>query len=97
MTKKKTLVFALSVLLCMTMVFAQLFIITHYHHDCCGENCPVCREIAACTVYLHGAGSCLIAVACVLLFSLIILKVFIIESSVHNSITLVSLKVKLTN
>ncbi len=97
MVKKKIFVLALCFLLCLTMVFAESFIITHYNHDCCGEDCPICREIAACTIYLHGAGFCLIAVAGTLFLSCLILKVFIIVCCMRNSMTLVSLKVKLTN
>lgn len=35
------------------LLLSGLFIITHAEHDCTGEDCPVCAEIAACASAIH--------------------------------------------
>ena len=97
--KKRSRFFAsLAVLLILFVLFASLYFILHEaHHDCSGDECPVCRLIAVCRDTLNAFA--LISVLLCALFA------FLLRSSdvryareekrlVH---TPVSLKVRLLN
>ncbi len=77
---------------------SSAFIITHTNHDCTGEDCSICMELAECHKTLHTLGTgvkgvlqltlmlCIVAALC---------KVIIKSHSAHT--TLISLKVELLN
>ncbi len=78
---------------------SSAFIITHTNHDCTGDDCSVCMELAECHKILNTLGTT--AVAGTLQFTLILCivaalcKVIIKSHSEHS--TLISLKVELLN
>lgn len=97
MARKRLVALAVGVIFCLTMVFSFAFVMAHADHDCIGEGCPVCREIAACLQTLRSgtAAAGLIAVAVAgLLFALPAAA-----PVDHNGSrdTLITLKVKLSN
>lgn len=50
MTKKDRIVaFLAAAALLLVLLASSAFIIVHAHHDCTGEDCPVCTRIEACT------------------------------------------------
>jgi len=77
---------------------SSAFIITHTNHDCTGDDCSVCMELAECHKTLNTLGT---AVAGALQFTLILCfvttlcKVITKTHSAHS--TLISLKVELLN
>ena len=97
--KKRSRFFAsLAVLLIVFVLFASLYFILHEaHHDCSGEDCPVCRLIAVCRDTLKGFAFISVLVG--------ILLAFLFRSSAFRSAlkekrfthTPVSLKVRLLN
>ena len=80
-----------------TLLFSVIFIAVEIHHDCTGENCPICMEIQACVQTLQTLGAALapIILSITAIYSLVICA----ARSCHRSAlhTLVSLKVKLTD
>ncbi len=53
---KKTAVLTAALFVCF-MAFAVFFISVEAHHDCSGENCPVCALIQLCGDTVRGAGT----------------------------------------
>lgn len=43
---KKSLALAAAVMLIITVLFSYSFLIQNVHHDCMGEECSVCIELA---------------------------------------------------
>jgi hypothetical protein len=53
-----------AVILCIISLSAA-FVITHIHHACTGEDCPVCAEIQAIALTQYTIGAALVAVGIV--------------------------------
>ena len=87
----------LAVLLLAAMLCPLIFITAEADHDCTGADCAVCHQINLCENLLNSLGTaaavCAAAAAAVYLLCRVI--TFCMET-VHN-LTLVSLKVKLSN
>lgn len=97
--KRNGRAFACFVLLLIAFVlFASLYFILHEaHHDCSGEECPVCRTIALCRETLRS-----FAFVTLSLFALVSSLCAFLESgdkrgAILPDITPVSLKVRLLN
>lgn len=77
---------------------SSLFIITNADHECCGEGCSVCTELAECLNNLHTAESTVsgaVQPAILLIAVFILINAYIRTRSGHS--TLISLKVELLN
>ena len=91
------LALAAAILLLLAMLFSELFIICESDHDCIGDDCPICAEIAICDTFLRQI--VLITVTLVLIgaaLSYAFHGISVNQNQTHTS-TPVSLKVKLTN
>ena len=97
--KKRSRFFAsLAVLLIVFVLFASLYFILHEaHHDCSGEDCPVCRLITVCRDTLKGFAfiSVLVGILLAFLFRSSGIRLAREEKRLVN--TPVSLKVRLLN
>jgi len=98
MAKNKKLLAGFITLAILFMLLFSIFYITaEARHQCIGENCPICLEVQACVQALNTLGTGLATTVAVFaaahLFVICLMPVF------HRSpsLTLVSLKVKLTN
>lgn len=97
MTKRTRFLFALTAaLLVFVMLFSAFYIAAEAGHDCAGEDCRICRQIAVCRNTLNALGLAAAAAGIV----------FLAASSVRDDAacaanagryTLVSLKVKLSD
>jgi hypothetical protein len=77
---------------------SSAFIITHTNHDCTGEDCSVCMELAKCHKTLNALGTAVTGGLhlSVMMFALAVaIKHFTKTRSDHT--TLISLKVELLN
>lgn len=96
---KNRIVSFIVVLLFSLVIFGSgLFIIFHADHNCTGEDCPVCTEIAECYGALHTIGTANADVSLLVpafVSALILARVIIKTHSEHT--TLISLKVELLN
>ena len=90
-----TVVWAM-LLLCILLFFA-FFIASEVHHECNGEDCPICACIRQCEDALQRMGGGILFSASVIipaLFILVYLLNFIFD---HRKDTLVSVKVRLND
>lgn len=98
-TKKQR---AFTLLVCVTVLFVSLmsiiFIVKNTEHDCVGEDCPVCAEIAQAenTLKTIGIGdSSVNAIAFIAEICLLTVCIGVICVGVHS--TPIALKVRLNN
>ena len=96
--KHRILACILCVVFVATLFVSKTYIITHTHHDCLGDGCPVCAALASCVKMLKSfAASVLIPAfmgVCALSYGRIRLFGCVKENFAH---TLVTLKVKLSD
>ena len=98
MSKKNRIV---AILLAVTVLFVMLFSVCYIaaeaNHDCTGEDCPICCQISLCENTLKSLGNAIaiVIVAAFIGAFMLFLPTFSKKQVVH--ITLVSLKVKLSN
>ena len=95
MRKKKNLALAAAVMLLITFLFSYSFLIQNVHHDCIGEECSVCIEVAVVAQTLSS-----LRASPVLSFSVAVLCVFTLSVAVMQEQdcikdTLITLKVEL--
>ena len=100
MSKGRVRVLSWVILLVFSLVIfsSSLFIITHAVHDCTGEGCSSCMELAECHKTLHTLGTAVKGVLQLILILCIVpalCKVIIKYHCEHT--TLISLKVELLN
>lgn len=95
--EQKAAAILLAVLLLGTVLFSCLFIVENVHHDCVGENCPICMEIETALHTISGIKmlpvlALILAVVCV--FTRICTKA---SEFRRAKSTLITLKVELQN
>lgn len=98
MSKSRNRAISWIVLMVFSLVIfcSSAFIITHTNHDCTGEDCSICMELAECHKTLHtletGVTGVLQLILCI---AAALYKVIINTHPAHT--TLISLKVELLN
>lgn len=93
--RKIALFVALGLLI--VIFFSEIYIITHVHHDCSGNDCPICAQILKLEETIQNIGAAIIRA--VVLFAVLY---FLIESlSNINQVILfnspIKMKVRLNN
>ncbi len=64
--KSRIVAFLLAVFLLLAIFFYESFVVTHIHHDCVGDNCPICLEIQMVEGMIQQIGLALIGFVCIL-------------------------------
>lgn len=94
---KKTLAIMMSILLIVMVIFSYHYVVSNAHHDCSGEECPICIQMEAAVAFVSG-----IKFIPTLSFFGIVLCVFLhrftpIEKVYGVTNTLVKMKVEFLN
>jgi hypothetical protein len=95
-TRKRAAAF-LALLLTIVLFSSMLFLGAEAHHECSGEDCPICLEMQSCENLLR---SIVILAGSILLTALLCRFASALHTAENTElapITLVSLKVKLSN
>ena len=97
MMNKKKITIILTFLFIFVLLFSHIFVIVEANHDCSGEDCPICKIIAIVsdTIKVLSLIGFLIIICLAIGFGY--LKLLHIESEAHSVVSLISLKVKLSN
>lgn len=87
----------LAAVLAVVMLSSAIYIAVEANHDCSGEDCAICRQISICenllkTLGLAGAAA---AISAVLTYTMC--KAILPCAEMNGTLTLVALKVKLSN
>lgn len=98
MTKRTRILFALTAaLLAVVMLFSVFYIAAESGHDCAGEDCRICRQIAICRDTLRLLTLAVAAAALAALPDAVYRSSSWVCASAARRFTLVSLKVKLSD
>ncbi len=89
------LIFAVALVL--SVLFSVAFISANSSHDCTHEACPICQQLEMCEALLHTVVAAAAVAVAVCFLASIITKVAPAICNVLSTITLVSLRVKLSN
>ena len=98
MTKRfRFLTGVLAAVLAVIMLSSAVYIAVEADHDCSGENCAICRQISTCENLLKSLGFAGAAAAITAAFIYTLRKAVLPCTETNGTLTLVSLKVKLSN
>lgn len=98
MTKKtRVLTMLLAAVMALVMLFSAAYIAAESHHDCTGEDCAICHQIKACEELLKGIGLAAAAAAVMAAVSYTLCDAAASHDEAAHGVTLVSLKVKLSD
>lgn len=87
----------LAVMIAVVMLSSSLYIIVESDHDCHGDDCVICEQIAACENTLRVFSIAVTTAALSAVLTFIIVELLPHGMAAFAGRTLVSLKVKLSN
>ena len=95
--KKRAIAVIVAAAILLVVIFSSVFIAAEADHDCVGENCPICCQIAVC----KGILKILSAAVYISVFAIFVSYIFRERAAAFvpfsDSRTLVSLKIKLSD
>lgn len=94
---KRILAMVMAVALFAVMLSSALFLAEEIHHDCIGDGCQICLQMNLCRGVLKSLSLVLLAAAAALAVAYILWGDFRPCQGSDGHITLVALKVKLSN
>lgn len=98
MTKKPCFMTRLlAAVLAVVMLFSAVYIAVEADHDCSGEDCAICRQISICENLLKTLGLAGAAAAISAAFTYTVCRAILPRAEMNGTLTLVALKVKLSN
>ena len=98
MTKKfRFMVRLLAVVLAVVMLSSAIYIAVEADHDCSGEDCAICHQIGVCENLLKSLGLAGAAAAISAAFTYTVCRAILPRAEMNGTLTLVALKVKLSN
>ena len=98
MTKKfRFMTRLLAVVLAVVMLSSAVYIAVEADHDCTGDDCAICHQIGACENLLKSLGLAGAAAAISAAFTYTMCRAILPCTEMSGTLTLVSLKVKLSN
>ena len=96
MTRKRALA-VLAAVLALVMLFSVLYIAVEADHDCHGDDCAICAQISVCMDLLQHLALALLMIAVAAVLRLSALQIRKAVSFACHRVSLISLKVKLTD
>ena len=98
MTKKSRLITGLlAAVLAAVMLSSAVYIAVEANHNCSGEDCAICRQISICENLLKTLGLAGAAAAISAAFTYTVCRAILPCAEMNGTLTLVALKVKLSN
>ena len=87
----------LAAVLAVVMLSSAVYIAVEADHDCSGDDCAICRQISICENLLKSLGLAGAAAAITAAFTYTMCKAILPCAEMTDTLTLVALKVKLSN
>lgn len=98
MTKKFRLITGLlAAVLAAVMLSSAVYIAVEANHNCSGEDCAICHQIGVCENLLKSLGLAGAAAAISAAFTYTVCRAILPRAEMNGTLTLVALKVKLSN
>ena len=87
----------LAAVLAVVMLSSAIYIAVEANHDCSGDDCAICRQISICENLLKSLGLAGAAAAISAAFTYTVCRAILPRAEMNGTLTLVALKVKLSN
>ena len=87
----------LAAVLAVVMLSSAVYLAVEANHDCSGEDCAVCHQIGICENLLKSLGLAGAAAAISAAFTYTVCRAILPRAEMNGTLTLVALKVKLSN
>ncbi len=87
----------LAAVLAVVMLSSAVYIGVEADHDCSGDDCAICRQISICENLLKSLGLAGAAAAISAAFTYTVCRAILPRAEMNGTLTLVALKVKLSN
>ena len=87
----------LAAVLAVVMLSSAVYLAVEANHDCSGEDCAICRQISICENLLKTLGLAGAAAAVTAAFTYTVCRAILPCAETIGTLTLVALKVKLSN
>ena len=87
----------LAAVLAVVMLSSAIYLAVEADHDCSGDDCAICRQISICENLLKSLGLAGAAAAITAAFTYTVCKAILPCAETIGTLTLVALKVKLSN
>ena len=87
----------LAVVLAVVMLSSAVYLAVEADHDCSGEDCAICRQISICENLLKTLGLAGAAAAVTAVLTYTVCRAILPCAEMSGTLTLVALKVKLSN
>ena len=98
MTKKPCFMTRLlAAVLAVVMLFSAVYIAVEADHDCSGDDCAICHQIGVCENLLKSLGLAGAAAAISAAYAYTVCRAILPCAEMNGTLTLVALKVKLSN
>ena len=98
MTKKSRLITGLlAAVLAAVMLSSAVYIAVEANHNCSGEDCAICHQLQVCENLLKSIGLAGAAAAISAAFTYTMCRAILPCAEMNGTLTLVALKVKLSN
>ena len=98
MTKKSRLITGLlAAVLAAVMLSSAVYIAVEANHNCSGEDCAICHQLQVCENLLKSIGLAGAAAAISAAFAYTVCRAILPCAEMNGTLTLVALKVKLSN
>ena len=87
----------LAAVLAVVMLSSAIYLAVEADHDCSGDDCVICHQIGVCENLLKSLGLAGAAAAISAVFTYTVCRAILPCAEMNGTLTLVSLKVKLSN
>ena len=87
----------LAAVLAVVMLSSAVYLAVEANHDCSGEDCAICRQISICENLLKSLGLAGAAAVITAAFTYTVCRAILPCAEMNGTLTLVALKVKLSN
>ena len=87
----------LAAVLAVVMLSSVIYLAVEANHDCSGEDCAICHQISICENLLKSLGLAGAAAAISAAFTYTVCRAILPRAEMNGTLTLVALKVKLSN
>ena len=87
----------LAAVLAVVMLSSAIYLAVEANHDCSGDDCAICRQISICENLLKSLGLAGAAAAITAAFTYTVCRAILPRAEMNGTLTLVALKVKLSN
>ena len=87
----------LAAVLAVVMLSSAIYLAVEANHDCSGDDCAICRQISVCENLLKSLGLAGAAAAITAVLTYTMCRALLPCTETIGTLTLVSLKVKLSN